>query len=161
MRNLLRTIFYVSMLMICSSCSFQNPLIEQSTTLVPKFFNQAMPPQITPITLPSSGLQRLRSVVGQKHVIQIVSNPSTGYRWEMRYEAPDNNCLDVLIANMIYDDKQRMVDGQRRPGMSGKQEWLLQTNCVGNYRMVLVYKRPWEDGPPRNQTIIEFVTIKE
>jgi predicted secreted protein len=62
---------------------------------------------------------------------------------------------------MIYDDKQDVVDGLRRPGAPGKQEWLLQTNCVGHYRVIFVYKRPWEGGPPSNQTIIEFVTIKE
>ena len=161
MRIALRSIFYVSLLITCSSCSIQNPLIEQSTIRSTQFENKAMPTQITPINLPSSGSQRLRSVVGQKHVIQIVSNPSTGYRWEMSFEEPAKKCLDVLSTNMIYDDKQDVVDGLRRPGAPGKQEWLLQTNCVGHYRVIFVYKRPWEGGPPSNQTIIEFVTIKE
>jgi len=48
MKNTLRSILSVSLLLlICSSCSIQNPLIEQSTIRSTQFENKAMPTQIT------------------------------------------------------------------------------------------------------------------
>ncbi len=157
----IRSIFPLSLIVLISiSCSSKLGVTELSTSPTLQIHKIVKPSQIKPILLTSSGSFRLQSVVGQTYVIQIVSNPSTGYRWEMRPEESAKKCIDVLGEHMIYDDKDTL-DGLRRPGSPGKQEWLLQTNCIGNYKVIFVYKRSWEDQPPVSQTTLEFVTIKE
>lgn len=156
-----RSIIYLSLIILMStSCSSNTGVTEPSTYATTQMHKIVKPSPIKPILLTSSGSLRLQSVVGQHHVIQIVSNPSTGYRWEMSSEESAKKCIDVLSEQMIYDDKDSL-DGLRRPGSPGKQEWLLQTNCVGKNRVNFVYKRSWENQPPVSQTTLEFVTIKE
>jgi predicted secreted protein len=149
------------LILLTSACSTEIPMIEQPLIKSNQILNQPMPSQLTPVVLPNSGLQRIRSVVGQKHIIQISSNPSTGYQWEMEYEEPTKNCFNVLSKNMVYDDKESYSGGVRKVGSPGKQEWQFQTNCSGNYRVTFVYKRPWGQGPPLYKTVAEFITAKE
>ena len=144
--------------LLMSSCSTEISPIEQPFIRSQQVLSQSMPSQLSPIQLPNSGLQRIYSTVGQKHVIQIVSNPSTGYRWEMKYEEPVKNCLDGVNRNMVYDEKESFSDGVRKVGAPGKQEWQFQTNCTGLYRITFEYRRPWEQGPSTFKTIAEFVT---
>ena len=156
-----RSIIYLSLIVLISiSCSSKIGVTEPSTYPTTQMHKIVKPSQIKPILLTSSESLRLQSVVGQKHVIQIVSNPSTGYRWEMSSEESAKKCIDVLSEQMIYDEKDTL-DGLRRPGSPGKQEWLLQTNCFGNYKVIFVYKRSWENQLPVSQATLEFVTIKE
>jgi predicted secreted protein len=117
-----------------------------------------MSSQLPPIQLPNSGLQRFHSTVGQKHVIQIVSNPSTGYRWEMTYQEQVKNCLDVVSKNTVYDDKEIFFNGVRKVGSPSKQEWEFQTNCAGLYRITFEYRRHWEQGSSIFKTVSEFIT---
>ena len=156
-----RFIFHGSLVvgvLLMSSCSTEISPLEQPFIRSQQVLSQSMPSQLPPIQLPNSGLQRLYSSVGQKHVIQIVSNPSTGYRWEMTYQEPVKNCLDVVSRNMVYDDKESFSDGVRKVGSPGKQEWQFQTNCTGLYRITFEYRRPWEQGPSTFKTTVEFVT---
>ena len=148
-------------LILFSSCAIDGPMFEQPYIRSSQLLNQTMPIELTPILLPNSGSKRIRSVIGQQHLIQIISNPSTGYRWELKYEEPVKNCLDVIDRNMVYDSQESYSNGVRLVGSPGKQEWLFQTNCSGLYRLTFIYKRPWEQGPPLYTTIVEFGTIKE
>jgi len=144
--------------LLISACSTEISSLEQPYIRSQQALSQTMPSQLPPIQLPNSGLQRFHSTVGQKHVIQIVSNPSTGYRWEMTYQEPVKNCLDVVSRNMVYDDKESFSDGVRKVGAPGKQEWQFQTNCTGLYRITFEYRRPWEQGPSTFKTVAEFIT---
>ena len=143
------------------ACSMDTSTFEQPYIRSTQLLNKSMPSDLTPILLPNSGSRRIRSVVGQYHLIQIVSNPSTGYSWELKFDEPVSNCLSVVDRNMVYDQPEGFANGVRAVGSPGKQEWLLQTNCAGLYRLSFQYRGPWEQGPPLYRTVAEFGTVKE
>jgi predicted secreted protein len=120
-----------------------------------------MPADYSPILLPNSGSQVIRSVVGQKHILQLVSNPSTGYRWDYDYKEPVRGCLEIVGRNLEYDESEKYSDGLKMPGAPGKQQWLIKTNCEGTYRITFIYKRPWEQGPPLYQSTTVINTYKQ
>ena len=134
---------------------------DQATIRATQLVNSPMPNQMTPILLPNSGSQNIRSVVGGQYVLQIISTPSTGYRWEKSYTEPLSGCLEFLREDMTYDVQDNYSWGVRKVGAPGKQEWLVKTNCPGIYRITLTYKRPWEQGPPTYQSIAILNTVKE
>jgi len=153
-----RSYFFLLGVLLMSSCSTEISSLEQPYIGSQQVLSQSMQSPSSAIQLPNSGMQRIYSTVGQKHLIQIVSNPSTGYRWEMTYQEPVKNCLDVVSRNMVYDDKESFSDGVRKVGSPGKQEWQFQTNCTGLYRITFEYRRPWEQGPSTFKTVAEIIT---
>ena len=153
--------FLSCVILALSSCSMDIPTFEQPYIRSSQLLDRSMPSELTPIVLPNSGTKRIRSVIGQYHLIQIVSNPSTGYSWELKYDEPVSNCLVLTDKNMVYDQQETYSNGLRVVGAPGKQEWLIQTNCAGLYRLTFKYRRPWEQGPPLFSTTAEFGTVKE
>jgi predicted secreted protein len=159
-----------TILWVCVGCTPQGMLAgyvlpstvsDQAAIRAQQLTSSAMPNQITPILLPNSGSQNIRSVVERQYFLQIVSNPSTGYRWEKSYTEPLSGCLEFLRQDISYDEQEKVTGGVRKVGVPGKQEWLVQTNCAGVYRITFIYKRPWEQGPPIYQTIAILNTAKE
>ncbi len=138
-----------------------NNVSDQATIRATQLANTPMPNQIAPIFLPNSGSLNIRSVVGGQYVLQIISNPSTGYRWEKSYTEPLSGCLEFLREDMTYDVQENYSGGIRKVGAPGKQEWFVKTNCQGVYRITLIYKRPWEQGPPTYQSIAILNTANE
>jgi predicted secreted protein len=160
MRGFLKEIFSMLGCLLVVACSFDTPTFEQPYLRTTQLLNSSISADIKPIVLPNSGSRRILSVIQQQHLIQIVSNPSTGYHWEMKFEEPVKGCLSITDRNMVYDSPDAYADGVRRVGAPGKQEWLIQTNCAGLYRLTFNYRRPWEQGPPLYTTVAEFATTK-
>lgn len=146
---------------LVTGCSSTFSITDQYQAFTKKTVFEAMPTDISPVLLPNSGLQSIRAVVGQIQVIQIVSNPSTGYQWVMEVEEPLKNCLEIIRTNRVYEDPDTFAGGVKRVGSPGKQEWQLKTRCEGTYRLVFKYSRPWEQGPAVFQTIAEIIARKE
>ncbi|MCP4117526.1 MAG: protease inhibitor I42 family protein [Desulfobacteraceae bacterium] len=76
-----------------------------------------------------------------KIIIELPSNPSTGYRWE--YANPDDNFIfqdgeSIFIEN---DDCKYLV------GCGGKEEFIFRASRTGNGIISLVYRRSFEDDP--------------
>jgi predicted secreted protein len=159
----MKKILFITLLpCILNSCStyilpvlfgMPDPVIDHSTIAATQLKNSPMPDQIPPNVLPNSGSTNIPTIVDGKYVLVLSSKPSTGYRWEKTYTEPSKGCLEFLKENLEYDYIENFSEGQRLVGAAGKQEWLIQPHCAGIHRITFSYKRPWEQGPPKLQTI--------
>lgn len=77
---------------------------------------------------------------GERFVIALTSNPSTGYSWS----AEPNANAEFL--------RSGQVPGPKRPGAPGTQRLTFLATAPGSSTLVLEYVRPWEFGVPPAQT---------
>lgn len=86
----------------------------------------------------------LMVTVGKQFTIQLVSNPTTGYGWQLaqpldgrivrfvsdHYQGPSSNAVPVIV------------------GQGGIEVWTFQALHSGNTTIALKYVRPWESNSP-------------
>ncbi|MFD1259345.1 protease inhibitor I42 family protein [Entomomonas asaccharolytica] len=82
--------------------------------------------------------QTIKLAVNQELVVNLPSNPSTGYRWSM-VKHPD--FLRVVEADNYQQDK---MNGEPRVGMDGQSLWIFRAEATGSDQLDLIYHRPWE-----------------
>ncbi len=77
-------------------------------------------------------------------VIQVPSNPSTGFRWFLNLPPKAANCLIVLRDGVFVKDTPSN-HSIPQIGAPGLQEWeILANNCPGIYVLQWHNIRPWE-----------------
>ena len=81
--------------------------------------------------------------MGQQLILTLPSNPTTGFRWELRDAA--DSILESLGQEVYQSDNDHLV------GSGGKSTWRFQARDYGEGRLLLVYQRPWEDGAEPEQ----------
>lgn len=74
--------------------------------------------------------------VGQELVLNLPSNPSTGFRWKVRAAAP--TLLTPLGPEAYLPPEGNAVGGE------GISRWHFRASHTGNGRLLLSYQRPWE-----------------
>lgn len=95
----------------------------------------------TPIILIAN--QEIQGIakIEQPFLVEVESNPSTGYRWLIVNRPELIKCVQVLKEQVFPDDIQG-----GRVGAPGKQQWQLKAKCSGIQRIQFEYRRSWE-GP--------------
>lgn len=76
--------------------------------------------------------------VGEELVVDLISNPTTGYRWEARY--------DDEILELKGEKYERM---STRIGGGGRQVFIFVPLRVGDTTIHMCYKRSWESDMDR------------
>jgi inhibitor of cysteine peptidase len=90
--------------------------------------------------------QTIRVAVHATLVVQLSSNPTTGYSWE-----PAGKTLPVL---KLFRSSHAPAAGLAgMPGMSGTDTFRFEVVQPGQQRLQLNYVRPWEKGVPPAQTV--------
>lgn len=87
---------------------------------------------------------------GQVFVIELESNPSTGYSWQL------TAIPDLAVARFVL--AAHVPDGSGRPGASGVDRFAFRAIGVGTSTISLAYLRPWETDQPPAKTA-EFTII--
>ena len=83
-----------------------------------------------PISLASNG----------EFLLHLVSNPTTGFRWQWQPELPAAiSCKELPFASSNSDSG--IV------GAPGEQQWLCRVAAAGSYTIALDYRRSWEKVP--------------
>ncbi len=77
-------------------------------------------------------------------------NPTTGYRWSF---AADGAPFVVLIDDSFQSDGDR-------PGAGGIHRWRFRAAEPGSAKIVLSYRRPWEQGVSLERSFALSVRIK-
>ncbi len=78
---------------------------------------------------------------GQKLIVSLPSNPTTGYRWHAREISGEQ--LKSLGPEVFSSPKNDLVGGE------GISTWRFQADQPGSGRLYLTYERPWEtEGEP-------------
>jgi inhibitor of cysteine peptidase len=78
---------------------------------------------------------------GQRLILRLPSNPSTGYRWTFQQAAPE---LLRSLGPEVYshpDEANTMI------GAEGTSTWRFEVIGQGGAPLALSYQRPWENEP--------------
>lgn len=79
--------------------------------------------------------------LGAEVVVQLDSNITTGYEWEL-LEEPDPAVL------RLADHEYESTSGPDETGGGGVERWTFETRGGGSVTLRMGYRRPWEDEPP-------------
>lgn len=91
--------------------------------------------------------------LGRKLTVTLESNPSTGYKWSV---------AKGTGGPLTQDGKGRFVPGAvQRPGAPGTEIFDFTTERAGKTRLVLEYRRPWEETVKPVRRFAVAVTVTE
>lgn len=76
---------------------------------------------------------------GQQLILNMPSNPTTGFRWLIRDAAA--NVLQSLGPEVYSNPEDAGLVGS-----AGRSTWRFQAKQPGEGRLLLTYERPWEVG---------------
>jgi inhibitor of cysteine peptidase len=114
---------------------------------------QAPPASPPRITVSESG-GPVALAVGQELAVQLESNVTTGYAWELVPPMPD-------ALTVIDPGTYRASSGsESRPGSGGTTSFVVRAARPGNGTLELVYRRPWESGTPPTRAVRVEVTVR-
>ena len=77
-------------------------------------------------------------------IVQVPSNPSTGYRWTLSLPAKAANCLSILKDGEFLRDPKSANQAIPLVGAPGLQEWIIKPSCPGVFVLQWNNLRPWE-----------------
>jgi inhibitor of cysteine peptidase len=86
---------------------------------------------------------KIKVNVGDNFKIELKSNPTTGYQWQLA--EPLNNI--ELVSSRYIPPNTNLV------GAGGKEIWIFKAIKVGKTHISFKYLRPWESRQPEIQKI--------
>ncbi len=93
--------------------------------------------------------------VGEVEQIELPSNPSTGYKWELAIIMDDSEPIKIEITKKIPEEKIGLI------GAGGLTVVTIKGINPGNAQCILEYKRPWEkDKAPAKRVTVD-VSVKK
>jgi len=102
-----------------------------------------------PVTVTGSGPITLE--VGQRAVIELESNATTGYQWAPTAE-PDARVVSVVSDTYV-------APGSQLAGAGGTQKIVVEGVAAGTTTLALGYSRPWEKDTPPARTATFDITV--
>lgn len=112
---------------------------------------QVSPPEQVNLTGADNG-EKVALFADQELVIQLDSNPSTGYTWETKD-------MDATMFEQAGDAKFTSSN-PNLVGSGGTTTLTFRVLKTGNATLTLVYHRPWETGVDPLYTFSITVTVK-
>lgn len=100
---------------------------------------------------PAHKTKEITLALGDKLMIDLGSNPSTGYSWD---EKPENT--DPAVLKQVQHERKGAP--KNIPGAGGSQSWIFQALKSGTTALHFSYSRPWEGGEKGIWTL--KVTVK-
>lgn len=98
--------------------------------------------------------QQIELAVNQELIINLPSNPTTGYRWSI---AKQPDFLKVIEADNYQQDTK--ID-KKMLGVGGQSLWIFKAEQVGIGELNLIYHRPWEKTEAPAEQFICKVTVR-
>lgn len=89
---------------------------------------------------------------GDKLVLHLESNPSTGYQWQV--ETMNSDLLDWVEGPSFVPSAPSLI------GSGGTSSFGFLALKKGRSSLRLVYRRPWEEGKPPARTVVLRLRIK-
>jgi predicted secreted protein len=102
-----------------------------------------------PVTVPAPGPVTLQP--GQRAVIELEANNTTGYQWAPTAEP---NAKVVTVVSDTY-----VAPGSQLAGAGGTQRIVIEGVAAGTTTLSLGYARPWEQGVPPVKTATYDITV--
>jgi len=105
----------------------------------------------------------IRVAAGERFIIALEANPSTGYQWQLAQ--PLNEAVATLVDHRFEpaQDTSGTVDGLGlgwiRVGVGGTDHWTFEAVGAGTTTISLEYVRPWQPHQPEDTRIFS-VTVE-
>jgi predicted secreted protein len=128
----MRKQIYICLITLLSSCA-QMADNQESTLSNP----------VGPIKL-GAGISRVLLTGQSALIVQVPSNPSTGYRWTLSLPPKAVNCLSILKDGEFLRDPNSANQAIPLVGAPGLQEWVIKPSCSGVFVLQWNSLRPWE-----------------
>jgi len=90
---------------------------------------------------------------GDLLVLNLCSNPTTGFQWSEVPEISDQNVLKQTYHTFTAPETGKV-------GSSGSEEWGMQILKQGNSTLIWEYSRPWEGGEKAVWSVTATVTVE-
>ena len=90
---------------------------------------------------------------GQTHIIELPSNPTTGFSWYLKDKLPVKSIVGIQKTG-YEPEKTGLV------GSGGTQFWNIRARRQGTIHVTFEYKRPWEKGTEPAETKEFVIEIK-
>ncbi len=103
-----------------------------------------------------SGADNDRTVeiqAGQTLMVQLGSNPSTGFRWQVAE-------VEAGILEQVGEAEYTPASQTPLPGSGGKETFVFRAATAGQSPLVLVYRRSFEPAVPPAETFRVTITVK-
>lgn len=111
-------------------------------------------PAPSPVTVTESANgTELQLVPGQRLLVKLPSNPSTGYSWGMQR-------IDESTLLQDGDPGYEQDPGPSMPGKGGTATWAFRAVQPGISTLEMVYARPWEPPSDANQRFTLTVRVQ-
>ena len=132
----------LSVLTICLSlatlgCS--EKLSRTETPMIKEYTKQDKPIEIT---------------IGQQFAIKLVSNPTTGYGWQL------SKSLDEKVVSLLTNTYVQKKIDTRMVSVGGHETWTFKAVGQGKTDISMQYLRPWEKDVPAVETNVFSVVVK-
>ncbi|MGD0780317.1 MAG: protease inhibitor I42 family protein [Dehalococcoidales bacterium] len=102
--------------------------------------------------------KEIRITLGSSLQVQLESNPSTGFGWELT-SISDSNVLEKL-SNIFETPSYKLPAGQTPPaGAGGMEFWTFKALMKGTSTISMEYSQPWDGGTKKAQTFSLTVTV--
>ncbi|MFV3411032.1 protease inhibitor I42 family protein [Pseudomonas nitroreducens] len=101
----------------------------------------------------ASDCKPLKLHTGQELVLILPSNPTTGFRWELRNAA--NGLLRALGPEVYSNPEDAGLVGS-----AGESTWRFRVTAAGEDTLELAYRRPWEAEVAPAQTFVCPILVK-
>lgn len=99
---------------------------------------------VKPATPGTPTEQKIESSLGSQFIISAEGNATTGYIWEAGF--------DQAYVNLV--SSEYVIDNPGLMGSGGKDRFVFQPLKQGETKIVLTYKRPWEQQTGETATFV-------
>jgi len=97
--------------------------------------------------------QVINTGVNQEFTIALGSNITTGYSWQLDY--------DANVINLVENKYQEQDNtGKHIVGASGTEYFTFKALAKGETEVTFTYRRPWEQASAQDQTMVFTINVK-
>jgi inhibitor of cysteine peptidase len=89
--------------------------------------------------------------MGQELVLNLESNPTTGYRWFLQ---------DVRNSGLTTLGEPVYQRGGSLPGAGGVESWIFRASKAGDRTLRLEYRHPWEKETPPARSVVFQLRVR-
>jgi inhibitor of cysteine peptidase len=94
--------------------------------------------------------------VGDSVMIELASNPSTGFQWEL-IEISNEAVLEYVDQEFMMPEHEKPLP----PGTPGYEIWTFKAIGLGNSTFSMEYSRPWEGGEKAMEEFTLTVVVEQ
>lgn len=97
--------------------------------------------------------QKIRLKLHQEFMIELDANPTAGYKWTLN---DTTTGIIRLVRSQFKETSDRIMIGA-----SGKQQFNLKANAVGQMKLKLIYHRSWEKDVAPIDSFLVSIDVQE